>query len=86
VLVQTQFPEHPLYQALVRQDYRSFAEELLDERRRAVFSTLCVPGAPARRIPERINADGFFGLCREPRGSGARYVTLYDPVRQPFRK
>jgi len=37
VLIQTDFPAHPLYAAVARQDYASFAEQALDERRVAGF-------------------------------------------------
>ena len=37
VLIQTDFPAHPLYAAVARQDYASFADEALDERRIAGF-------------------------------------------------
>ena len=32
-ILQTRFPEHPLMQALARQDYRAIADKLLEERR-----------------------------------------------------
>ena len=35
VVVQTDFPDHPVYRALLAHDYASFADELLDERRAA---------------------------------------------------
>ena len=35
VLIQTRFPNHPLYQAVAQHDYRRFAEIAMDERRRA---------------------------------------------------
>ncbi|WP_371822871.1 primosomal protein N' [Paludibacterium sp. B53371] len=37
VLLQTQWPEHPLYQALVAHDFDHYARVLLDERRQAGF-------------------------------------------------
>lgn len=37
VLIQTRYPHHPLYQAVIRHDYDGFAGELLDERRQAHF-------------------------------------------------
>jgi len=37
VLIQTQFPTHPLYLAVQAHDYRGFAQTLLDERERARF-------------------------------------------------
>ncbi|HXD51142.1 MAG TPA: primosomal protein N', partial [Burkholderiales bacterium] len=37
VLIQTEFPHHPLYQALRRHDYPAYARELLAERKQAGF-------------------------------------------------
>lgn len=37
VMIQTEFPEHPLYRALQRQDYDSLAHALLAERKAARF-------------------------------------------------
>ncbi|WDZ95703.1 primosomal protein N' [Herbaspirillum sp. WKF16] len=37
VLIQTRYPHHPLYQAVMRHDYDGFAGALLDERRQAYF-------------------------------------------------
>lgn len=37
VMIQTEFPEHPLYRALQRQDYDSLAHSLLAERKVAKF-------------------------------------------------
>ncbi|MBP0600415.1 primosomal protein N' [Herbaspirillum sp. LeCh32-8] len=37
VLIQTRYPHHPLYQAVMRHDYDGFAGELLEERRQAYF-------------------------------------------------
>jgi primosomal protein N' (replication factor Y) len=37
VLIQTRYPHHPLYQAVMRHDYDGFAGDLLDERRQAHF-------------------------------------------------
>ncbi|MCL2871462.1 MAG: primosomal protein N' [Betaproteobacteria bacterium] len=51
VIVQTDFPTHPLYETLVRHDYDSFARTLLDERRAAhlpPFSALALLAAEAR--------------------------------------
>ena len=51
VIVQTDFPNHPLYETLVRHDYDAFARTLLDERRAAMlppFSALALLAAEAR--------------------------------------
>lgn len=37
VLVQTEFPEHPIYRSLVAQDFDGFAAQLLSERKKAGF-------------------------------------------------
>jgi primosomal protein N' (replication factor Y) len=80
VLVQTQFPEHPLYQALVRQDYRSFADELLDERRLAGFPPFVYQ---ALLRAESLNESAlmeFLDYAAGHPGIGREAVTLYDPV------
>jgi primosomal protein N' (replication factor Y) len=51
VLIQTRFPAHPLFNALARQDYDGFADELLAERQQAglppfVFLALLRAEAP----------------------------------------
>ncbi|NMG54402.1 primosomal protein N' [Aromatoleum aromaticum] len=37
VLIQTEYPEHPLYRCLARHDFDAFAARVLDERRQAGF-------------------------------------------------
>ena len=37
VLIQTEYPDHPLYRCLVRHDFDAFAASALDERRQAGF-------------------------------------------------
>ncbi|MBC8006547.1 MAG: primosomal protein N' [Prolixibacteraceae bacterium] len=80
VLVQTQFPEHPLYQALVRQDYRSFAEELLDERRRAVFPPFVYQALLRAESQSESMLMDFLGYAASQTGVAREAVTLYDPV------
>ena len=47
VLIQTRFPEEPLFAALAAQDYPMFADETLEERRESG----CVPGKAAPTLP-----------------------------------
>ena len=54
VLIQTRYPQHPLYAALIAHDYRRFANSLLAERRQAglppfIFQALL--RAEARELP-----------------------------------
>ncbi len=80
VLVQTQFPEHPLYQALVRQDYRSYAEELLDERKRAGFPPFVYQALLRAESQSESALMDFLGYAASHAGMGQAAVTLYDPV------
>lgn len=80
VLVQTQFPDHPLYQALVRQDYRSFAEALLDERRRAVFPPFVYQALLRAESQSESALMDFLGYASSSADPAHGAVTLYDPV------
>jgi primosomal protein N' (replication factor Y) len=80
VLVQTQFPDHPLYQALVRQDYAAFAEELLDERRRAEFPPFVYQALLRAESQSESMLMNFLGYAATQTGIGRETVTLYDPV------
>jgi primosomal protein N' (replication factor Y) len=79
VLVQTRFPDHPMYRALVRQDYRSFAEELLNERRLAGFPPY-VYQALLRAESQKESALTEFLKYAVYVGEERKAVTLYDPV------
>ncbi|HEX7952271.1 MAG TPA: primosomal protein N', partial [Burkholderiales bacterium] len=80
VLVQTQFPDHPLYQALVRQDYRSFADELLDERRRAGFPPFVYQALLRAESQSESALMDFLGYASTRAELARDAVTLYDPV------
>ncbi len=80
VLVQTEFPDHPLYQALVRQDYRSFADELLDERKSAGFPPYVYQAIlRAESQSETVMMD-FLEQAVTLAGPDNAAITLYDPV------
>ncbi len=81
VLIQTQFPEHPLYQALIAHDYPAFAATQLAERRQAGFPPYAyqaVLRAEARQMAEAL------AFLKSARGAAQRMgdpaLTLYDPV------
>jgi len=80
VLVQTRFPDHPVYRALMAQDFRGFADELLEERRRAgfppfVFQAVLRAEAHDERAVEAFLARSAGLVAPSPEG-----VTFYDPV------
>jgi primosomal protein N' (replication factor Y) (superfamily II helicase) len=84
VIVQTDFPDHPVYSALVAHDYDRFANELLEERKHLQlppFAYLALLSAEAR---SRSAVDAFLGAAFE-RGRGivaARTLAceVYPPV------
>lgn len=57
VLVQTRYPSHPLYQALVKHDYEGFARGQLEERRQAAmppFMYQVLVRAEARELDQAL--------------------------------
>lgn len=86
VLIQTDFPEHNLFNALRSQDYPAYAQVLLQEREMAQFppySYLAVIRAEASRyalVQRFLNEAGELarGLAGE--------VMVYDPLRPQMEK
>jgi primosomal protein N' (replication factor Y) len=83
VIVQTDFPNHPLYETLVRHDYDAFARVLLDERRAAhlpPFSALALLAAEARddRILNTFLRDAHQRALKLDNPNNA--VRIYPPV------
>ena len=80
VLIQTEFPQHPLYAALRRQDYRAFADGALAERRQAGFPPAVHQALLRAEAPRLATALEFLAAAaRRGKALGAR-VTIYDPV------
>jgi primosomal protein N' (replication factor Y) len=80
VLIQTEFPLHPLYLALSRHDYATYARELLAERKQAGFPPF-VHQAILRAEATRIDAAlSFLKSAAHIAADIESAVTLYDPV------
>jgi primosomal protein N' (replication factor Y) len=79
VLVQTRFPDHPLYQALVRHDFAAFAAEQLEERRAAGFPPTVHEAVLRAESDEMHDALAYLAtaLAHAPAADG---VAVYDPV------
>jgi primosomal protein N' (replication factor Y) len=79
VLVQTRYPQHPLFAALVRHDFAGFAEIQLGERRGAGFPPFVFEAALRAEAPRLDTAMRFLREAstkvQAPDG-----VTVYDPV------
>lgn len=81
VLLQTQFPDHPLYQALLRHDYRSFAAMLLREREQARFPPYAYQAMLRAEAPRMAEALSFLAAARAcPALDRNPQVSSYDPV------
>jgi primosomal protein N' (replication factor Y) len=81
VLIQTQFPEHPLYAALVRHDYPTFAGEQLKEREQAGFPPYAYQAMLRAEAPQMNDALAFLKAARAwPEAEQYVDVMLYDPV------
>lgn len=81
VLIQTQYPEHPLYRALAVHDYAAFAALQLEERRRAVFPPYAQQAMLRAEAPCMADALSFLGHARDSATpSAAANITFYDPV------
>jgi len=80
VLVQTRYPDHPLYQALVRHEFAPFAEALAAERRQAGFPPF-VHEAVLRADSARLgDALGFLGRALAAAPARRDELSVFDPV------
>jgi primosomal protein N' (replication factor Y) len=79
VMIQTRYPSHPLYQALVEHDFARFAQSQLDERRAAGFPPFISEAALRAEATELAQAMAFLrearALVEPPAG-----VNVFDPV------
>jgi primosomal protein N' (replication factor Y) len=80
VLVQTRYPGHPLYQALVRHDFTGFAEAQIDERRAAGFPPAVHEAALRSESAEMKDALAFLARALAQAPAAREGVTVYDPV------
>ena len=81
VLIQTQFPDHPLYAALVRHDYPAFANEQLKEREQSGFPPYTYQAMLRAEAPLIADSIAFLATARAwPQAVEYADVMLYDPV------
>jgi len=81
VLIQTEYPTHPLYLALADHDYAGFARSQLDERQSAGFPPFayqCLLRAEAKTMAAAL---AFLADAKaEVAGIKSPALALYDPV------
>jgi primosomal protein N' (replication factor Y) len=81
VLIQTEYPDHPLYAALVAHDYPGFAASLLKEREQAGFPPYTFQAMLRAEAPAMADAIAFLTTaCALPVVQEHPNVALYDPV------
>ncbi len=84
VIIQTNFPEHPLLQCLFEQGYRSFAERLLQEREQAGLPPgifMSVLRAEANQ-PEQV--ESFLRTVRNLDNAEKSNIQLIGPITAPL--
>jgi primosomal protein N' (replication factor Y) len=86
VLIQTDFPTHPIYAAVATQDYERFAEAMLDDRRIAdfpPFAHLALLRAESKKSGEAI---GFLEDAVRSARRISTQVEVFDPVPAPLER
>jgi primosomal protein N' (replication factor Y) len=79
VLVQTRYPDHPLFAALASHDFAGFAESLLAERKSAGFPPYVFEAALRAEAPELERAMAFLREARALAEAPAE-VRVFDPI------
>src|SRR6478736_3056138 len=79
VLVQTRYPGHPLFAALARHDFASFAESQLEERRSAGFPPFVFEAA-LRAEATKLDTAMRFLRSAAALADAPEAVHVYDPV------
>lgn len=80
VLIQTQFPDHPLYEALRRHDYSAFAKTLLAERRHAGFPPFTHQALLRAEATRSSTVMSYLADAAKLASRISHEVTIYDPV------
>ena len=81
VLIQTEYPDHPLYAALVAHDYPGFAESQLREREQAGFPPYAFQAMLRAEAPEMKDSIAFLKAAASLPVIGAHEnVMIYDPI------
>jgi primosomal protein N' (replication factor Y) len=82
VLVQTRYPEHPLYGAVVNHDYDRFAGALLAEREQAGLPPYLYQAMLRAEAPELAKALEFLQAARDcmQGDDAADGITINDPI------
>jgi len=81
VIIQTQFPDHALFNALRVQDYESYANVLLEERGQMQFPPYVFTALLRAEANDYLLVQQFLQLAFAQARSLSDQVLVYDPVR-----
>lgn len=81
VLIQTQFPDHALFNALRRQDYEHYANVLLEERQQMQFPPYMFISLLRAEANDYSQVQQFLQLAYAYARGLSDQVQVYDPVR-----
>lgn len=81
VIIQTAFPDHALFNALRRQDYESYANDLLQEREQVQFPPYVFMALLRAEANDYALVQQFLQFAFEQARSLSSDVLVYDPVR-----
>jgi primosomal protein N' (replication factor Y) len=81
VLIQTEYPDHPLFAALVAHDYPKFAASQLKEREQAGFPPYSFQAMLRAEAPDMADSIAFLKLAAAlPVIEAHENVLVYDPI------
>jgi primosomal protein N' (replication factor Y) len=80
VFIQTRYPGHPLYQALVKHDYTGFARSVLAERRVAGFPPFVFEAALRAESVDGLRALRFLREAIDAAPARGAAISLFDPT------
>ncbi|MDY3331292.1 MAG: primosomal protein N' [Pelistega sp.] len=84
VLLQTEFPDHPLYQALVQHDYEQFVSHALEERQMAglpPFAYHVLVSAQARELNDALSfLKTIVEMAHQELADYLGGIRIYDPI------
>ncbi|MDR0933826.1 MAG: primosomal protein N', partial [Burkholderiaceae bacterium] len=78
VIIQTRYPHHPLYRALLKQDYEGFAASLLEESRQAGLPPFACQALLCAEAPRLEDALAFLHMAVQ--GADTAGISMNDPV------
>ena len=84
VLIQTAFPDHPLYAHVCRQDYHAFAEEALQERRDMRFPPFAHQALLRAEAARRDAVEAYLRRAAAHGAALGHAVEIFDPVAPPI--